>query len=322
VIVDAHAHVWEAKGWRPDAVWQAFPRIWARTMGDAPPDPDRFEREVLPLLIDPGAGRLRAEMDAAGIDASIIVNIDLDVALGDAPISWQQSWARLAELANQYPGRLYLAPGLDPRRANAVELFKRSVVEWGARALKLWPPAGFYPTDAVCRPLYAAATALGVPVIFHAGFAPYPFQSMYAQPMYVDSVAVDYPELTIVLAHVGVGLGWYPDAVAIATTKPNVHLEFSMWQGIGDTAPPTFVEALTFMRDRVGSDRLLFGSDRTGTPLRTSQRDWVEMFRTLPQLAPQHGHTFSAADVELILGENARRIFHLPTPDASGIQHA
>jgi predicted TIM-barrel fold metal-dependent hydrolase len=312
MIVDAHAHLWEAKGWRPDAVWQAFPRIWARTMGETNPDPRRFEQEVLPRLIDPGASRLLGEMDQAGIDASIILNIDLDVAMGDAPVSWEQSWQQLAERASESAGRLYLAPGLDPRRTNAVDLFRRSVHEWGARGLKLWPPAGFYPTDDVCRPLYEAASAIGVPVIFHAGFAPYPFVSAFAHPMYVDAVAVEYPELTIVLAHVGAGFGWYADAVAVATTKPNVHLELSMWQGIGDTAPPTFVEALAFMRDRVGSERLLFGSDRTGTPLRTSQAEWVEMFRRLPQTAVEYGYTFTVADVELILGENARRIFQLP----------
>ena len=314
MIVDAHAHVWEARSWRPDAVWQTFPRIWARTMGDATPDLERIEREVVPQLIDPGVRRLIEEMDAAGIDASVILNIDLAEAMGEAPVPWEDSWAQLADRARQYPGRLYLAPGIDPRRPNAVELLRRGVDEFGARGLKLWPPAGFYPTDAACRPLYSAAASLGIPVIFHVGFAPFPFASGFAHPMYVDSVAVDFPDLAIVLAHVGVGMGWYADAVAIATTKPNVHLELSMWQGVGDISPPTFVEAMAFMRDRVGIDRLLFGSDRTGTRLRTPQTEWVDMFRNLPRTAGEYGHAFTTGEIDAILGENARRIFHLEPP--------
>jgi predicted TIM-barrel fold metal-dependent hydrolase len=312
MIVDAHAHIWEAREWRPDRVWQEFPRIWSRTMGETGEvDPGFFDREVAPKLVDPGAVRLFAEMDAAGIDASLILNIDLVHEMGEAPVPWEQSWARLAELAAEHPGRLYLAPGIEPRRPDASALLRLAVSEWGARAVKLWPPAGFYPTDDACAPLYRTALELNVPVIFHVGFAPYPFFSRYAHPIYVDSVAVDYPDLPIVMAHIGPGFGWYPDAVAVATTKPNVHVELSMWQGMGDTQPAVFHEALAFMRDRIGIDRMLFGSDRTGTTLRVPQTEWVEMFRRLPETGARYGYPFSREDVDTLLGGNAQRIFAL-----------
>ena len=88
-----------------------------------------------------------------------------------------------------------------------------------------------------------------------------------------------------------------------------------MWQGLGDTSMPTFVDALAFMRERVGVDRLLFGSDRTGTPLRTPISDWVAMFRRLPETAQRHGYSFSQQEVAMILGDNAQRLFRLGAPE-------
>jgi microsomal dipeptidase-like Zn-dependent dipeptidase len=65
------------------------------------------------------------------------------------------------------------------------------------------------------------------------------------------------------------------------------------------------------MRDRIGIDRMLFGSDRTGTTLRVPQTEWVEMFRRLPETGARYGYPFSREDVDTLLGGNAQRIFAL-----------
>ena len=316
-VVDAHAHVWGDRAWRAEATWEDFAGVWATLSRRSFPNPQEeraaFENEAVPLIVDRGAHRIIAEMDGAGIDHSVIMNIDLGVAVGEAPIPWDVQWAQMAELAAEHDGRLVLAPGIDPRRENATDLLRLAAREWGIRAIKLWPPAGFYPTDDVCRPIYETARDLGLPVIVHSAFAPAPYLAKYGEPMYLDAVAVDYPDVTFVMAHVGPGLGWYRDAVAVATTKPNVYLEFSMWQGVGDVEPSTVAEAVTFMRDRVGVERLLFGTDRTGTRLRLSVAEWAGMFRSLPETARSFGYELSEDEAALILGGNAARLFRIDT---------
>ena len=321
-VVDAHAHVWGNRSWRSETTWKDFAGTWASLSGRTFAGPSEvlaaFEREAVPLIVDVGATRLIDEMDEAGIDYSVIMNIDLGVAVGEAPVPWAGQWAELAELSAHHGGRLVLAPGLDPRRDDAAGILLSAARDWNIRAIKLWPPAGFYPTDDVCRPVYEAARHLGLPVIIHSAFAPPPYLAKYAEPLYLDAVAVDYPDVTFVMAHVGPGLGWYRDAVAVATTKPNVYLEFSMWQGVGDVDPHTVAEAVTFMRDRVGAERLLFGTDRTGTKLRLSVAEWVEMFRRLPATARSFGYELSEDEAALILGGNAARLFRIDEQSKKG----
>ena len=324
-VVDAHAHVWGHRSWRSETTWKGFAGTWAslsgRTFSDPADAQEAFEREAVPLIVDHGANRLIDEMDQAGIDYSVIMNIDLSVAIGEAPTPWFDQWSELAELSAAHGGRLILAPGLDPRREQAADMLLSAARDWNIRGIKLWPPAGFYPTDDACRPVLETARHLGLPVIIHSAFAPPPYLAKYAEPLYLDSLAVDYPDVTLVMAHVGPGLGWYRDAVAVATTKPNVYLEFSMWQGVGDVDPHTVAEAVTFMRDRVGAERLMFGTDRTGTSLRHSVADWVEMFRTLPTTARSFGYDLSESEAALILGGNAARLFRInERPDTKGRQ--
>ena len=314
-VVDAHAHVWGQRSWRSEATWKDFAGTWASLSGRNFNSPSEaraaFEREAVPLIVDHRAHRLIGEMDEAGIDYSVIMNIDLGVVVGEAPTPWSHQWSHLAEFSAYHSGRLILAPGIDPRRKQATDMLLSAARDWDIRGIKLWPPAGFYPTDDVCRPVLETARRLGLPVIIHSAFAPPPYLAKYAEPLHLDAVAVDYPDVTFVMAHVGPGLGWYRDAVAVATTKPNVYLEFSMWQGVGDVEPHTVAEAVTFMRDRVGADRLMFGTDRTGTRLRLSVAEWVEMFRTLPATARSFGYELSEDEAALILGGNAARLFQI-----------
>jgi len=316
-VVDAHAHVWEERGWRAEATWRDFAGTWAALSRRTFPDPAAtraaFEREAVPLLVDPGGERLFAEMDAAGIGHCVIMNVDLGVAVGESPVPWRQQWQRLAELSAAHAGRLLLVPGIDPRRPDAAAMLRAAAREWRVRGVKLWPPAGFTAHDEICRPVYEAARDLGLPVVVHSAFAPPPYLAKYAEPLYLDAAAVAFPDVTFVMAHVGPGLGWYRDAVAVATTKPNVYLEFSMWQGVGDVDPATVAEAVTFMRDRVGANRLLFGTDRTGLPLRRSVAEWVDQFRSLPVTARAHGYELSDAEAAMIIGGNAARLFDIGT---------
>ena len=207
------------------------------------------------------------------------------------------------ELCEQSDGRLVWFFGIDPRRSGAAGAFE-SAVQAGAKGLKLYPPAGFYPHDASCSPLYEVAVSYGVPVIAHCGPASPPLLSKYAHPLHWDDVAAAFPNLQIVLGHGGKIEAWAREAVAIAIFKPNIHIEISLWDGW--LPQPEFDEFLDFMRQRLGPDRILWGTDRFGMNEAERMASWRAEVEGLSRRT-----AFSEEDVALLVGGNAARMLRL-----------
>ena len=96
----------------------------------------------------------------------------------------------------------------------------------GLRGLKLSPPTQeFFPHDrAKAYPIYEAAQDLGIPVVIHCGMSWEPkAKASWAQPLFLEDVACDFPKLNIVIAHMG--WPWVLDSVMLALKYPNIHLD-------------------------------------------------------------------------------------------------
>jgi uncharacterized protein len=163
----------------------------------------------------------------------------------------------------------------------------------GMRGLKLAPSYGhFYPNDSALYPAYEVAQEFRIPVLVHTGISVFRGSKLkFADPLFMDEVAVDFPDLAIVLAHSGRGY-WYDAAFNVARYRENVYLEIS---GL----PPGNLLAYFPQLERV-ADRVLFGSDFPGVP---SVRGNIAGLRALP---------LEAETIEGILGGNAARLLHLP----------
>src|SRR5205823_4889176 len=92
----------------------------------------------------------------------------------------------------------------------------------------------------------------------------------YSNPMYVDDVAVDFPEMPIILAHPS--FPWQEEALAVATHKANVYIDLSGW------SPKYFPKILVQYSNTLLKDKVLFGSDY---PVISPER-WMEEFEKLP----------------------------------------
>ncbi len=92
----------------------------------------------------------------------------------------------------------------------------------------------------------------------------------YSNPMAVDDVAADFPEMDIILAHPS--FPWQEEALAVATHKPNVYIDLSGW------SPKYFPEILVRYVNGLLKHKMLFGSD---FPLLTPER-WLSDFEKLP----------------------------------------
>jgi predicted TIM-barrel fold metal-dependent hydrolase len=299
MTVDCHTHILDA-GWLPQSVWDGFLPLYRRLVpGDGAVDLDA----VLSSIWDPRGDRLVEEMDATGVDLSVILPMDQGYDIGEATTSILVQNDLTAAAVERHPDRLVWFFGIDPRRSGALPAFERALSR-GARGLKLYPPAGFSPSDAVCQPLLRLAARSGVPVLAHCGPAGAPLRSKYAHPLEWDAVAAALPDLNIILGHGGKIEAWARDAIAIAIFKPNIHLDISLWDGW--YSQERLDETLMFMRDRLGADRILWGSDRFGMDDAERVRLWREAIASVP-----HRTTFSQAETDLVMDGNARRLLQI-----------
>lgn len=152
----------------------------------------------------------------------------------------------VAEAVAAHPDRIIGVAGVDPTTGvTGVREVRRAITELGLKGLSLDPfGIELLPDDRRLYPFYSVAAELNVPVILTVG----PRVGRYGNPEYVDRVAGDFPETTIVLSH-----GCYPqvtELIALGLRRPNVFLEASIYEFLPGAEP--FIEAArTVLQDKV-----------------------------------------------------------------------
>lgn len=252
----------------------------ANVSGRAPPDPcsvildeamGRYFKAGKPPTIPEVAQHYRERRMAA-----VIFTVDSESAMG----IWRIANEEVAEVAAENADALIPFASIDPARGRmGVREARRMIEEYGVRGFKFHPSVqGFYPNDRIAYPLYEVIAEAGLPALFHSGQtgvgAGVPgglgVRLKYSNPMYLDDVAVDFPEMPIIIAHPS--FPWQDEALSVATHKPTVYIDLSGWSP--KYFPPNLVQyANTLLKDRV-----LFGSDY---PVITPDR-WIRDFEQLP----------------------------------------
>ncbi|MFF4838292.1 amidohydrolase family protein [Streptomyces sp. NPDC001315] len=199
----------------------------------------------------------------------------------------------VADFVARSDGRLRGVAGADLRRpVEAVRELRRAVEELGFVALRMVPWLWeLPPTDRLYYPLYTACVELGIPFCTQVGHTGPLRPSETGRPiLYIDQVALDFPELTIVCGHIG--YPWTMEMIAVADKHTNVYIDTSAY-----TARRYPTELVAYLRGR-GRHKVLFG---TNYPMIT------------PAQALEHLDALELDDEarELFLIGNARRVFSL-----------
>ena len=183
----------------------------------------------------------------------------------------------LADIVKKFPDAFLGGfAGVDPWKGEmAVAEIERASKKLGLIGVKFQAAVqGFFPNDQRFYPLWETCQALGLPVQFHTGTtgigAGLPggmgIKLKYCHPMYLDDVAADFPNLTIIACHPS--WPWQEEMIAVLTHKANIYNELSGW------SPEYFSESL---KREIGGrlqDKFMFGSDY---PALTHERlfaDW------------------------------------------------
>lgn len=276
MVFDVHIHVQPWKMMKPSVL---------ALMDD---DAHRGVREILE-----SPERLLDELDQNGVGRVCCINYVAPDVMGFT--SEVNEW--IAEFTAGHRDRLLPVGSVNPLHSGDVRGDTRRVLDLGVRMVKIHPPHQLFSPNAYrfdlpnLSELYEECQDAGIPVMIHTGTSVFPgARNVYADPMPVDDVAVDFPDLKIILAHAGRPL--YGDtAFFLVRRHENVYLDLS---GIPPKAIPRYVPRIEQIPDRV-----LWGTDWP-SPGVVSMKQNIEEFRSLE--IPE--------DVQrLILSENAARLF-------------
>ncbi len=206
----------------------------------------------------------------------------------------------ILELAARERDALLPFASVDPHRGTeGVAWARRLIAEHDVRGFKFHPSMQhFFPDDRMAYPLYEVIAEHGLPAVFHTGQTAVGsgqrggggILMKYSNPIHLDEVAADFPDMPIVMAHPSVP--WQDEALSVAVHKPQVHIDLSGW------SPKYFPPQLVRYANTLLKDKVLFGTDY---PALTPER-WLRDFDQLdikPEVRP------------LILKENARRLLGL-----------
>jgi predicted TIM-barrel fold metal-dependent hydrolase len=270
-LVDCHVHVGSRERWIPEGLQLA----------------DELAGPEVRALIAAGGltgEPLREYLDAQGVDVAVAIPSGRDAV---------QEYTLDEAVGND---RILPFVQYDPRSAPDATRRFDAAIDAGARGLKVHPCSHQLPAnDRSLYPLYALAEQRRIPVMVHVGSSVFAGAKMrYCDPLLVDEVAVDFPDLQVLCAHSGRGF-WTQQVFELTRMRPNVWMELS---GL----PARRIVSLFPELERV-RDRVLFGSDWPSSPAISRL---AEQFREMP---------FSAELIENALWRNAARLFDLKLPN-------
>lgn len=281
-VIDGHVHIMPWGQVLPDAAARMSNR----------PDFD----DVRAAISDPH--RLVDYMDARGVQQVVMINYISPDVVGFTEDANRYS----ADMAAAYPQRLLPFGGIDPRRhADVAAEMDHLLGDLGIRGIKLHPPHQlFHVNEYTYNPelrglttVYQKCIEYGAPVMVHTGTSIFPrARNKYGNPIDLDDVIVDFPELPVIIAHGGRPL-WMGAALFLLRRSRNVYLDIS-------SVPPKKLLSYFPWIERV-ADQTLFGSDWPGPGVRDIGRN-IEDFYALP---------LSEETKRQVLFKTAARLFEL-----------
>ena len=192
------------------------------------------------------------EQAFAGIDVSIAFTIARDRERV-VPTLNDEVAAFVAAAPERRIGFLSVHPGVVGWETE----LERAVDDLGLRGIKLGPNYQvFDPLDYPALRLYEIAQKRGLPILFHQGASPIREAPLrYAHPLLMDEIAIRFPELRIVMAHMG--HPWWRETIVTIRKHPHVYADISALF----YRPWSLYEGMRLVTEWNVFDRLLFGSD-------------------------------------------------------------
>jgi len=227
-----------------------------------------------------------AELRACGVERAVIFGSDLETRYGKKVPN-----EAIAELVQQHSDFFLGFAGVDPWKGmQAVRDLDYAYHELGLRGVNIGPWLyGLKPNDKRFYPIYTKAVELDIPIVLHTSSHFFRGVSMETgNPVYVDEVAIDFPELKLIASHAG--WPWILQMVAVAWRHPNVYLENSAM-----LATYLHSDLVRYMDTPILADKFMFASDHPLLPIDRAAAAFLEL-------------PLKSENMEKMLWKNAERL--------------
>jgi len=274
IAIDVHTHADVSCRQPPDEVWRAYEDAASKY----------FKAGKRPTITDTIAYYRERKIGL------VMFTVDAEHAIGAKRIPNEE--VRDAARANS--DLMIAFASIDPHKGKmGVREARRLIAEGGIKGFKFHPTEqGFFPNDRMAYGLYEVIAEHKLAALFHSGHSGIGtgmrggggMRLKYSNPIYLDDVAADFPDMTIIIAHPS--WPWQDEALSVCLHKPNVYIDLSGWSP--KYFPPQLVQYANTQLQR----KMLFGSDY---PFITPDR-WMRDFKEAAFRPEVH---------ELILKDNA-----------------
>jgi hypothetical protein len=280
IAIDVHTHVEVSCRQPPDAAWAPYEEAATRY----------FKADKRPTIAETIAYYRERKI------GFVMFTVDSEFQVGARRIPNEE----VADVARENSDIMMAFASIDPHKGRMGVREARELIAGGViKGFKFHPTVqGFFPNDRMAYQLYEVIAEHELPAIFHSGHSGIGtgmpggggLRLKYSNPIHIDDVAVDFPDMTIIIAHPS--WPWQDEALSICLHKPNVYIDLSGW------SPKYLSPQLVRYANGQLKHKILFGSDY---PLISPDR-WMRDFEDVsfkPEVRP------------LILKENAIRALKL-----------
>lgn len=215
------------------------------------------EYKVLSAMSKGSVEEMIKEMDEIGVE-KVCMDQMTAWSYREKRIWGHYSLETMAEIIEKSKGRVIGGVGYNPFRIKeSLEEIETAVKDYGFKYVWAHPITfGLAPNDKHMYPLYVKCIELGIPCCYQSGQSAEPLPSEPGHPMYADEVALDFPELTLVLTHTG--WPWINEWISMVWKHPNVY------GNIGAYFPSALDPALVRFMDGAGRDKVLWATNGFG----------------------------------------------------------
>ncbi|MFB6270858.1 MAG: amidohydrolase family protein, partial [Halobacterium sp.] len=199
-----------------------------------------------------------AEYEDAGVSRAVLLGWDAETNTGNPPVPNDY----VADVRDEYDDFFVGFASVDPLKDDCVEEAIRAVEDLDLSGFKFQQIAqGFDPSDPAHDDLWDTIESLDVPCVFHGGNSTLGACSpggrglkvKYGNPMLLDDVAAEHPDLQILIAHPA--FPWEREQLAICQQKGNVYMDLSGWM------PEYIDDQVLHYAGTVLKDKVMFGTD-------------------------------------------------------------
>jgi uncharacterized protein len=280
IAIDVHTHAEVSCRQEPDEVWKPYEEAAGKY----------FKTGKRPTIAETLTYYRERKIGL------VMFTVDSEFQIGARRIPNEE----VADAARDNSDIMIAFASIDPHKGAMGVREARGLIEAGiVKGFKFHPTCqGFFPNDRMAYPLYELIAEHKLPALFHSGHSGIGtgmpggggLRLKYSNPIHLDDVAADFPDMTIIIAHPS--WPWQDEALSVCMHKPNVYIDLSGW------SPKYFPPQLVQYANGQLRNKMLFGSD---FPLIAPDR-WLKDFQDAGFKPEVH---------ELILKRNAVRALRL-----------